>query len=409
MTDQFQKTVCDNGIRVLSERMDCVQSVSIGVWICSGSRDELKKQNGIFHLMEHMVFKGTRSRSAYEIATSIESLGGYLNAFTEREFVCYYALILDDNVGDAVDVIADIIQHAVYDKKDLNKEKKIIFEEIQNLEDIPEDFIQDDFVQTVFDHDTLGFSTLGSNKSIQKIERNDLLEHQKQFYISSNIIVAASGKVNHEHLVALVDKAFHFLNSGTIAPRKSFKLGSLTSKKITSPIKQAHICTGMPAYSYRDPRKYVLIVFNTILGSGMSSRLFQRIRERKGLAYSIYSFLDFWSDTGLLGIYVGTSPKKSQEVVELIQEELNSLSSRMISKDELERTKSQLTRNLILMSDDCTNRMNRLAKMENYIQDYIPIENLVSNIEKVSEEDIRHVAYELVEKKERYTTILGIE
>ena len=409
MGNQFQKTVCENGIRVLSERMDCVQSVSIGVWICSGSRDESKKQNGIFHLMEHMVFKGTRSRTAYEIATSIESLGGYLNAFTEREFVCYYALVLDDNVGDAVEVIADIIQHAVYEKKDLVKEKEIILEEIQNLEDTPEDFVQDYFVQTVFDYDTLGFSTLGSYKSIRKIERNDLIEHQKQFYTSNNMIVAAAGKVNHEQLVTLVDKTFHSLNFGTIAPRKSFKLGSSTSKKITSPIKQSHICTGMPAYSYQDPRKYALFVFNTILGSGMSSRLFQNLREKKGLAYSIYSFLDFWSDVGLLGIYVGTSQKKSQEAVELIQEELNSLSKNPVSKDELEKTKSQLTRNLILMSDDCTNRMNRLAKMENYIQDFIPMEKVVSNIENISEEDVQHVAYELVEKKERYTTILGIE
>ncbi|MCJ7812852.1 insulinase family protein, partial [bacterium] len=164
-----------------------------------------------------------------------------------------------------------------------------------------------------------------------------------------------------------------------------------------------------PAYSYQDPRKYALFVFNTILGSGMSSRLFQNLREKKGLAYSIYSFLDFWSDVGLLGIYVGTSQKKSQEAVELIQEELNSLSKNPVSKDELKKTKSQLTRNLILMSDDCTNRMNRLAKMENYILDFIPMEKVVSNIENISEEDVQHVAYELVEKKERYTTILGIE
>lgn len=406
---QFQRTVCENGIRVISEKIDSLQSVSIGVWVCSGSRDEPKEQNGISHLLEHMVFKGTRSRTAYEIAEAIEWLGGYLNAFTEKEFVCYYVHVLDDNLAEAIDLLGDVVQYGLFDENELVKEKRIIFEEIQSLEDTPEDFIQDRFVETVFDRHALGFPTLGSYESIREIRQNDLIAYRKRFYTFDNIIVAAAGKVNHKQLVAHVYKTFDALTSGSAVSRESFKLGSETFKIIRSPVKQSHVCTGMTAYGYRDPHKYGLLVLNALLGSGMSSRLFQNLREKKGLAYSVYSFLDLWSDTGLIGIYVGTSQKSRDQVLELIDQELFALGLHSVSQDELEKTKNQLTRHLILMSDDCTNRMNRIAKMEAYTQNYIPVEEMIQNINGVSAENMQQVVCELVEKRKRYTTVLEAE
>ena len=409
MGETVQKTILDNGIRIVSEKIDYGQSVSLGVWIATGSRNESKDLNGISHLLEHMIFKGTSSRSAYEIATSLESLGGSLNAFTDREFTCFYATVLEENLSQAVDVLGDIIQNAVLDENDLFNEKCIIFEEIKELEDTPEDFVQDSLVQLIFDDHSLGLSTLGSYESVEKIKRDDIVEYKKKFYTPNNIIVAAAGRVNHDFLVELVQQFFQSFPQRPSTFLEPFKLGNVTFKKINSSIKQTHITKGTLAYSYNDPRKYPLMVLNTVLGGGMSSRLFQDLREKQGLAYSVYSLVDLWSDTGLWSVYIGTSPQNSEKVLQLINEELNKVYETGISAVELKRTKSQLKGNFILNMEDISSRMNRLAKMELYSQNYIPIDEVVSRVEAVSQEDIRSLAHELLDRGKIYTAIIEPE
>lgn len=409
LTEKYRKTILDSGIRVVSERMEGVRSVCVGVWISAGSRNESEDVNGISHLLEHMLFKGTNSRTAFEIATSIESLGGTLNAFTDREFTCFYAIVLDENLPEAIDVLADVIQNAVLDKKDLQNEKRIVFEEIRNLEDTPEDLVHDVFFQTVFGSHSLGFPILGSFKSVKEIKRSNLTEYQKKFYSSNNMIVAAAGSLYHDQIVDLVKNCFRPLHTECSPPNEPFDLGADHSRRIRSSINQTHICTGAPAFSYQDSRKFSLIVLNSILGAGMSSRLFQNLREKKGLAYSIYSFVDLWSDTGLFGIYTGTSPKNMRKALRLIEEEILALCDKKVRKDELERTKSQLTRSLILTLEDSSSRMNRLAKMEAYTQRYMVVEEVVSQIKAVSQEDVRFVANELLDQQKRYTAILEPE
>ena len=409
MAETYRKTVLGNGIRVLSEKMDHGRAVSVGVWVMTGSRYESKKQNGISHLLEHMLFKGTTSRTAYDIAVSLESVGGHLNAFTEKEFTCYYALVLDENLRDAVDVLSDVIQNALLDEGDLRNEQQIVFEELRNLEDTPEDFLHDYFFRIVFGDHPLGFSTLGTYEAVGGISRADLLAYQENHYHGNNIIVAAAGCLEHGHLVNLVSEFFGSSKNGFASIPEAATFGDKTSERIKYPIKQAHVCTGTPAFSYKDQKKYPLIVMNAVLGGGMSSRLFQNLREEKGLAYAVYSFLELWSDTGMLGIYAGISSQNIDKTLHLIEEEIDCLCDKNISEEELGRIKSQLTRGLILSTEDCTTRMNRLAKTEAHLQTFVPVEEVISNIEAISSDDVRSVAEEIFRNQRKYTTILEPE
>jgi predicted Zn-dependent peptidase len=409
MAETYRKTVLGNGIRVVSENMEHGRAVSVGVWVQTGSRYESKKQNGISHLLEHMLFKGTSSRTAYDIAVSLESVGGHLNAFTEREFTCFYALVLDENLRDAVDVIADVVQNAVLDKEDLRNEQQIVFEELRNLEDTPEDFLHDYFFRSVFGNHPLGFSTLGTYEAVGGINRSDLLSYRENHYHASNIIVAAAGCLDHEHLVDLASEFFGATKNGSSSIPESALFGEKTSEHIKYPIKQAHVCTGTPAFSYKDQKKYPLIVLNAVLGGGMSSRLFQNLREEKGLAYAVYSFLELWSDAGLLGIYAGISSQNIDKTFRLIDEELTRLCDKKIPDEELSRVKSQLTRSLILSTEDCTTRMNRLAKTEAHLHAFVPVEEVISRVEAVSSDDVRLIAEEIFRNQNKYTTILEPE
>lgn len=404
MVEAYRKTVLDNGVRIVTERMENMRSVSVGVWLTSGSRHETKPINGISHLLEHMVFKGTQSRTAYDIATSLESLGGHLNAFTEREFTCYYAYVLDENLPDAIDVISDVVQNGRLGIEDLDNEKQIVFEEIQNMMDAPEDLLLDSFLQNLFNNHGLGLSTLGSIESVRGIGRADLIEYKNHHYTAENLIVSAAGHLDHDELVSLVQKYFGNLQKGESQREDSLQFGPLSSHIKKSEINQAHLCTGSIGYSYHDPNKFALIILNAILGGGMSSRLFQNLREKRGLAYSVYSFLEFFSDTGLIGIYTGTSPKNLEEAKSLIENELSRLCTERITKEELERTQQQLTRSLILSMEDNTSRMNRLAKREAYSGTYRPLNDIVQHVLSVTQETIQEVAIQLFQVNRRYTS-----
>ncbi|HEX9934148.1 MAG TPA: pitrilysin family protein [bacterium] len=409
MTERFRKTRLRNGLRVVSEKMDGVRSVSIGVWIASGSRHETMRLSGISHFLEHMLFKGTRSRTAYRIATSLESLGGHLNAFTEREFTCAYAVILDENLPDAVDVLADVVQHPRLDPRDIQNEKHIVSEEIKNLEDAPEDFVQEFFLRSIFPDHPLGLSTLGTDDSLDRIRLSDLKKHHRRHYTCGNTIISAAGNLEHEKLVRMVERRFRDLPSGRLTHPLPARFGAKRLHKTVRPTTQTHLVTGVPAYAYNNPKKFSLIILDVYFGGGMSSRLFQNLREKQGLAYTVYSFIDFWSDAGLWGVYTGTSPERLEQAVVGIDREFRRVLERGIPDNALKRVQNQLTRNLVLSLEDPSSRMNRIAKMEAYSGEYIPIREVVRSIQNVRPLDVQNTAAELLNGQERFTVTVEPE
>ena len=406
MRAAFQKTVLPGGLRVVSERMRGVRSVSIGVWVYGGSRQEKRDRGGITHLLEHMLFKGTRTRTAYAIATSLESVGGHLNAFTEREFTCFYAVVLDENLDLAVDVIADAIQHSVVSSADLENEKRIVFEEIKNLEDNPEDTVHEAFLHLVFGDHPLGSSTLGTVESIRRLRRADLLTHHRNHYVPQNIIVAASGRLDHNRLVDRIQRRFRDLPKGRPEADRTVSFGPPRTQSLRRPVKQAHLVTGVPAFAYTDAKKFPLIVLDIYMGGGMGSRLFQTLREKQGLSYAVYSFLDFWSDTGLWGVYAGTSPELSGKAEVSIDREFDRIVKKGIPLQALRRIKTQITRGMILMLEDPSSRMNRLAKMEAYTGRYSRVGDVISRIASVTADDVRKTAEALLGARKRFTVLL---
>jgi len=403
---EFKKSVLNNGIRLVTERIPYVRSISIGAWLNVGSRDEVPDNNGISHYIEHLLFKGTKNRTAVEIAESLESVGGHLNAFTGKELTCYYAHVLDEHLSISVEIIGDILSNALFETSEMEKEKKVILEELNTIEETPEELIHEYFLDDVFPNHPLGLPVIGKRQNITSFNRQNVLDYLSDNYTIDRLVIAAAGNVDHDELARLVEKNFKNLgNKGSqnYEPPKGPRHGKHVMENGAI---QAHICLGTHAYSYRNPKKFGLLVLNTLLGSGMSSRLFQNIREKHGLAYSIYSFIDFLFDTGLFGIYIGTDKHKVDDSLELINKELEQLMKQPISGAELDRTKSQLKGNLMLGLESTSSRMNRLAKMEIYLQKNFTLDDTLNEIAKVSQEDILNIANELFTSDRIYTTIL---
>jgi predicted Zn-dependent peptidase len=388
----YNKTVLENGLAIVSEFIPSVRSISLGVWIKTGTRFEELKYNGIAHFLEHMMFKGTRNRSSKEIARSLESVGGNLNAFTTKELTCYFAEILDENLRKAVNVLSDIICYSIFPAQEIEKEKTVVLDEIHALEDTPEELIQESFVEKLFHKHPLSWAILGHEESVKNFDRQNLIQFYDDNYSPQNMLIAAAGNINHKRLVKLLEKTFalppiNFKNNSK-AP-KSFGFGEYVYHKS---INQAHVCLGIPSIAYNHPQKYELLILNTLLGGGMSSRLFQNIREKYGVAYSIYSFLDFYSDSGVFGIYLGTDKRHLNHAVELVENELNFVVKRIISKKVLQEVKSQLKGNLLLSMESTANRMARLAKMEIYMDGFEEIDQIIEKINTVSAESVIEAA-----------------
>ena len=395
--NNYNKTILNNGIRVISEEIPYVRSVSIGVWISVGSRDENEKNNGVTHLIEHMVFKGTKKRTARMIAQSLESVGGYLNAFTSKEHTCYYARVLDEHIEKAVDVLSDLILHPEFDKYELEKEKAIILEEIKNYEDEPDEIIHDEFEKLLFNPHPLGYNILGTRESLENLDRKEIENYKRKHYSSDNIIICAAGNIPHQKLVDLSYKYFGELkktrNGYKRIPPKIRKKAEV--HKIEKPIQQAHLCYGTYAFNVCDERRFPLLILNTLLGDGMSSRLYQSIREKKGLAYSVYSFANLLTDIGSFGVYAGIDKCKIDLSLLLIEKELEKIKKVPITESELKRTKAQVKGNMVLGLESMSNRMMRLAKSEIYYRKYQSVDSLIEKINKVSIESIQKVANEL--------------
>lgn len=403
----YNKTVLSNGVRVISEEIPHVRSVSIGLWVDVGSRDENPSTNGIAHFIEHMVFKGTRKRSIRDIAQSLESVGGYLNAFTGKEHTCFYARVLDDFAPLAVDVITDLILHPTFPEKELEKERGVVIEELKNAEDDPDDIIHDYFDKALFGPHPVGFPVIGTAKNLQSFQRDDLKEFLGTHYVPSRTIIAAAGNIKHDDLVKLTERSYSDLRRTHARERLRArpKPQKPRSSEYKRPIQQAHVCLGTVGWSIKSRQRYPLMVLNSLLGDGMSSRLFQNIREKYGFAYTIYSFANMLSDTGTFGAYIGTDTKHIEASIELIWKEFRKLQSKGVSKSELERTKAQLKGGMMLSLESIPNRMMRLGTSELYFGQFNSMDSIVKHVEAVTSEEVHQVANELLQE-ERFSTVV---
>ena len=401
------KSILENGITVISENIDSVRSVSIGIWIKTGSRAEKTSENGIAHFLEHMIFKGTKKRSPLKIAQSMESLGGSLNAFTGKEVTCFFANALDTHLKNAVEILADIVCNSTFPEKEINREKQVVLEEIKSIKDTPEEYVFDIFHEKLFPNTSLGRPILGSENIINSLNRSNIISFWKENYFGKNIIISAAGKLNHSELVSLVNKYFDFSNIPHLKPVSRVKSASAKAYYLDQPISQAHICTGGVSISYKSEDRFPLMILNTYLGGGMSSRLFQQVREKRGLAYSVYSFLDFYSDVGLFGIYAGADHQKLDIIQSLLKDELHRVSTEPLKKNTLSTLKNQLKGNLVLSLESSSRRMSRLAKNEIYFGEYVSLDSLIQSIDRVKQDDILSIAQKVFRPENFITVILN--
>ncbi len=391
----YQRTVIPNGTRVLTEYIPHVRSVTLGVWFETGSRDENQDQLGYAHLLEHMTFKGSERYGQRDIAEQMDACGGQLNAFTGKEYTCYYARVLDENLPLAVDILQEILMFPLLATDELDKERGVILEEIKMYEDTPDDQVHDYLCELLWPDHPLGRNILGTRESILKVKRSELVSFMQQYYTSDRMIIAAAGNVDHDQLVKLAEQF-----SGLVRP----SVTNTTKRPITNvgqrfnkfkEIEQTHLCLGGPAICRVDARKYVLHLLDTITGGGMSSRLFQELRENRGLVYSTYSYHSSYRDTGNFGVYAGCSHEQVNQVIDVMQEQLTALGTQQIAQDELVRAKGQLKGSLVLSLESTTNLMTKLAKSEMNYGRIFPTDEILAAIDSVSILQIRDLAQEL--------------
>lgn len=404
-----QRTQLPNGIVIISEKMPGVSSIALGVWVQIGARDENESNNGISHFVEHMLFKGTSKRSTKDIAESLEYVGGSLDAFTTKEVTCYSAHFLDEHLPLAMDVLADMIQNSVFDEQEIAKEKEVIQQEILHYQDTPEEMVFEYFYSNIYKNHPLGFHIYGTPENVLKYSRSEIIDFVGKNYTTNRIIITASGNVSHQELVGLVESSFNSIHAGK--DRKFLKAspGLRKTVKIDYSCSQAHICIGTKGISYHQPERYPLLVIHTLLGGGMSSRLFQKIREEHGLAYSVFSFNDLFFDTGLFGVYLETDKDKFNQSVDLIKNEFSVLVKEKVTEDELEKIKQQLKGSFVLSLENTFTRMNRLSKMEMYLGYLNSYDTVIDNMNAITAEQVQQTAEYLFNDEKFFLTYLNPE
>ncbi len=403
----INKTILDNGIRVISETLPHANSVSIGIWVANGSRHERRESNGVAHFIEHLLFKGTHRRSALDIAREIDSVGGILNAFTSREYVCYYAKVLDKFLPKAVDILVDIFHNSIFDPEEIEKERKVVLQEISMMEDNPDDSIHDLFHQHFWKGHPLGMSILGDQGSVSSLSRDKIVGYKDQMYRADDIIVTAAGKVNHQDLLDLMDKLLSEVPQGSGKEACQDPVYEKRVELIGKDLEQVHMCLGIKGVPQNHPQRYEAFLMNAILGGSMSSRLFQEVREKQGLAYSVYSYMASHVDAGSLVVYAGSGQEHFMEVMEITVRELKRLKNEPISMLELDSAREQLKGNLILSLESSDNRMSKLAKNEIYFGGYQPLEEITAGFDRVTSESIMQLSSELLDDNYLTLVLLG--
>jgi predicted Zn-dependent peptidase len=407
-TDNIELTTLPNGVRVVSETVPYVQSASIGLWVGAGSRDEEKPTHGITHFIEHMLFKGTQRRSAREIADEIESRGGHLNAFTGKEATCYEARVLAEHTPLAMDVLTDMLRHSLLDPEELEREKRVVIEEIKMYEDTPEELVHELFEQTLFGAHPLGKSIIGTEQTVAGFSRDDLECYMAIRYRPDRIIVAAAGNLEHKELVKLAAAALGDLDGMAPPRRKRRPKPSGKSKRVRKrDIEQTHFCLGSCAYSKAEKQRYALSILNNVLGGNMSSRLFQEIREKRGLVYNIGSYGRTYQDGGFFCVYGGTSPETFPQVVALTRAEFENVKQDGLTDDELAKAKTQVRGALVLGLESMSARMNRYGDSLLSYGRVIPMAEILKEYEAVTHESIAKVAEQILNDAALTQTAIG--
>ncbi len=389
----LQREVLPNGVRIVTENITYVQSVALGLWVGVGARDESDKLRGISHVIEHMLFKGTPTRTAQQIADQIDWVGGDINAFTSKENTCYYVRILSEHVPLAIDVLADMFLNSNIDAEELAREQNVILEEIKRRDDEPDDLVHDVFAQTLWPGHVLGKSIIGTPETVSSLQSGDLKGYMAGHYTPDTIVVAAAGNLNHEEIVAMVRERLGHLSGSKAAWREPDTRPQFTPETIyvEKPIEQVNLVIGAPGYSQLSDDKYKLSILDNVLGGSMSSRLFQEIREKRGLAYSVGSYSQSYREGGYFGVYSGTSPKTAEQVIELVRAEFKNVRQNNITEKELERAKNQFRGSIVMSQEGMNSRMMRIGRNELTYDRVIPIDEIMGKIIAVTLDDIAEV------------------
>jgi predicted Zn-dependent peptidase len=390
---EIERATLPNGIRIVTEAMPYVRSVSLGVWIGAGSRIERGPENGLSHFLEHMVFKGTKNRSAEDIARSVDSVGGGLDAFTSKELVSFNTKTMDEHLPLALDILAELVVNPLLREEDLEKEKSVILEEIKMEADQPEFVLHETFISNFWKGHGLGKPILGTRDSVKKFRTDTLREFHSRVYSPSNMVITAAGNLDHDKLTKLITDKFGGLEPQPALPPDTLpKAHAPIILKKKESLEQVHITLGVPAYRMAHELRYPLYILNTVLGGGMSSRLFQNIREKQGLAYAVYSELSLFSDTGCFTVYAGTAAETAKQVISSVMEELRLLKDELISEDELRRAKDHLKGSLMLGMESTPSHMSNLARQELYFENFMTLDDMLENMENVKRDEVQAVA-----------------
>jgi predicted Zn-dependent peptidase len=401
------REVLDTGLRLITESMPHVRSVSIGVWLMRGSRHETNEQSGIAHFVEHMLFKGTATRTAEDIAQAIDSIGGQLDAFTAKEYASYYIKVLDEHLPLAVDLLSDIVMNPRFAEDELEREKKVILEEIKMVEDTPDDLVHELFTQHFWEGHPLGRPILGTKDTVESFTPEVLREYFGAAYAAPNLIVSAAGNIDHAPVRELVNRAFQ--NLPRSAPQYSDAVPRVVPQVVvrSKELEQSHLCLGTGSYPQNHDDRYVSYIMNTVLGGSMSSRLFQNVREKRGLAYAVFSGLSAYRDTGNITIYAGCANEAVTEVVDLCVDELRTMKNTLVPDAELRRAKDHLKGSLMLSLENTASRMSHLARQEIYFDRHFGLDETLAGVERVSSDDVQRVARDLFANGSLAATVLG--
>lgn len=404
----IQRHVLPNGLVVVTETMNHVRSVSIGVWVRNGSRREATEQNGLAHFMEHMVFKGTERRSAESIAREMDSVGGMLDAFTSKEQICFNAKVLDQNLPIAFDVIADLVLRPRFDSEDVAKERQVVLEEIKMDLDNPEYLLHEIFTRGFWPEHPLGRPILGTPETVKQFSREALQTRFREWFAPDHLVVTAAGNVPHQDVLDLVQREFgHMRSNGALEDHTPPRTEAPLFVERKKDLEQVHLCVGVPSLPIAHERRFGIAVLNNMLGGGMSSRLFQNIREKRGLAYAVFSEITPYSDAGMLTVYAGTAKETVGQVLDLTIAEFRSMKESPVSDEELRRAKNHLKGSLMLSLESTSSRMSNLARQEIYFGKFYSLDEILASIEAVTREDVQTLAKEFFRPEQISATVLG--
>jgi len=403
-----KRVVLDNGMTLVLENTSSVRSICIGVWVRAGAIYEPSGLGGVSHFIEHMLFKGTKKHSARQIAETMDSISGQINAFSAKEFTCFFAKVRDEHIEKVIALLADMLNHSLFDREEIEREKNVVIEEIKMYEDAPDELIHDIFSQSLWKSHPIGQPILGTVESVSGLGREKIMDYYSENYVPSNMLITAVGNFKIPKLSALIEKYFKFKQDGGMETRRVETPKFCIEKQLREKnVEQVHLVLGAPGITEIDEDRYKLYVLNSIFGGSMSSRLFQEIRENRGLAYSIFSYATLYKMTGLFAIYAGCGYKDCDVVTGLILDEIEKIKKNNITKIELTRAKEQLKGNIIMSLESINSRMNRMGRNEIYFNRQIPIDEVLDNIDGVSEEDVSYMAKKLFKKGRMAFSIIG--